>query len=103
MEKRKNFYLIFKEGVNNALKYSESKNLEVRIEQKGNSLCMKIRDDGKGFDLAKTSEGFKSSDAYGGGNGLKNMQMRAKQMDGVLKIVTKPGEGTLLELRFPIT
>lgn len=103
MEKRKNFYLIFKEGINNALKYSESRNLEVKIEQKGNTLCMKIIDDGKGFDIRKTSEGFKSSDAYGGGNGLKNMQMRAKQMDGSLKIETVPGHGTTLELKFPIT
>lgn len=103
MENRKNFYLIFKEGINNALKYSDSKNLEMKIEQKGNWIFMEIKDDGKGFDLTKTSEGFKSSDAYGGGNGLKNMQLRAKQMKGALKIKAEPGKGTSLELKFPIT
>lgn len=103
MEKRKNFYLIFKEAVNNVLKYAECKNLRISIRQKGNTLLMKIRDDGKGFDLAKTSEGYKSSDVYGGGNGLKNMQLRAKEMKGHLKIETAPGRGSGVELYFPIT
>ncbi|HVF80719.1 MAG TPA: two-component regulator propeller domain-containing protein [Flavisolibacter sp.] len=103
MEKRKNFYLVFKEAVNNVLKYAGCKNLSVTICQKGGFIIMKIADDGKGFDLAKTSEGYKSSDVYGGGNGLKNMQYRAKEMRGHLKIETAPGKGSLVELRFPIT
>lgn len=103
MEKRKNFYLVFKEAVNNVLKYADCQNLCISIRQQGRFLVMKIKDDGKGFDLAKTSEGYKSSDAYGGGNGLKNMQFRAKEMKGSLTIETAPGRGCLVELRFPIT
>jgi signal transduction histidine kinase len=103
MGKRKNFYLVFKEVVNNSLKYAACKNLYVHIEMKGKFIEMKIRDDGKGFDLAKTSEGYKSSDVFGGGNGLKNMQWRAKEMKGTLKITSAPEEGTLTELHFPIT
>jgi signal transduction histidine kinase len=64
---------------------------------------MSIADNGKGFDLTKTSEGYKSSDVFGGGNGLKNMQLRAKEMKGRLKIMSEPGKGTRIELNFPLT
>lgn len=103
MEKRKNFYLIFKEAVNNALKYAKCSSVDVSIRHKGNVLTMTITDDGKGFDLAKTSEGYKSSDVYGGGNGLKNMQLRAGQMKGKLRIHSEAGRGSSVELLFPIT
>jgi ligand-binding sensor domain-containing protein/signal transduction histidine kinase len=103
MEKRKSFYSIFKEAVNNVIKYSDCKVLAVDISEKGGRIIMKIVDDGKGFDLSKTSEGYKSSDVYGGGNGLKNMQNRAKEMKGSLKMHSEPGKGTSIELNFPIT
>ena len=103
MEKRKNFYLVFKEAINNAIKYAEAKKFNVTIRQKGNILLMKMTDDGKGFDMAKTSEGYKSSDVFGGGNGLKNMQLRAREMKGSLKIYSEGNKGTTVELQFPIT
>ena len=102
MEKRKNFYLIFKEAIHNAIKYSECRNLKVTISQKSNRIIMKVEDDGKGFDMARTSEGYKSSDVYGGGNGLKNMQLRAREMSGTLIISSKPGQGTAVELEFTV-
>lgn len=103
MEKRKSFFSIFKEAVNNVVKYSEAANMTVNIRQKGNLLSMRIQDDGKGFDLSKTSEGYKSSDVYGGGNGLRNMQQRALNMKGTLRMQSEPGKGTCIELDFPIT
>ena len=103
MEKRKNLYLIFKESVNNALKYASCQNLYVTMELKGSFLHIDIRDDGKGFDLSATSEGYKSSDVYGGGNGLKNMQLRAREMKGKLSLISTPGAGTQVSLAFPIT
>jgi signal transduction histidine kinase/ligand-binding sensor domain-containing protein len=102
MEKRKNFYLVFKEAVNNVLKYSGAKNLSINIRQKGKHIQMEIKDDGKGFDLSKTSEGYKSSDVFGGGNGLKNMQARAKEMNGKLSVQSKPGAGTVVSLIFTV-
>lgn len=103
METRKNFYLIFKESVNNSIKYSGARQIAVDISQKASHIIMSIKDDGKGFDLAKTSQGHKSSDVFGGGNGLKNMQLRAKEMKGSLVIQSQPGKGALVKLEFPIT
>ena len=102
MEKRKNFYLVFKEAVNNVLKYSGAKNLFITIRQKGKHIQMEIKDNGRGFDLSKTSEGYKSSDVFGGGNGLKNMQTRAKEMNGKISVHSKPGEGTIVNLIFRV-
>ena len=103
MTKRRNFYSVFKESINNCIKYSECKNIWVDVSQRSHRISMTIKDDGKGFELSKTSEGYKSSDVFGGGNGLKNMQLRAKEMKGVLRITSEPGKGTTIELNFPVT
>jgi two-component sensor histidine kinase len=98
MESRKNFYLIFKEAVNNAVKYSGAKNLFIRIERRHQDVVLMVKDDGKGFDMAEAEEKAKGSLS---GNGLRNMRVRAKEMKGALAINSEPGKGTAIELVFP--
>ena len=76
---RKNFYLIFKEAINNAYKYSCANTVAVSISEDANKLRMIISDDGKGFD-------FSANNANGKGNGLNNMQLRAKEINAQLTI-----------------
>jgi ligand-binding sensor domain-containing protein/two-component sensor histidine kinase len=102
MGSRKSFYLIFKEAIHNALKYAECKNIFVTVRQKGARIEMKIKDDGNGFELRQTAGGYKLSHISGGGNGLRNMQHRAKEMNGDLKISSGQGNGTTVELCFAI-
>ncbi len=97
MTKRKNFYLIFKEAVNNALKYSGATQLNVKISSDHHQLQMKIQDNGKGFDLLKGKTANSLS-----GNGLQNMRLRAKEMKGTLEFESKPESGFVVLLRFPI-
>lgn len=99
MTKRKNFYLIFKEAINNVLKYAQCKNLEVKISNTQHHIEMLVKDDGVGFDFASMK--VKASQSLSG-NGLRNMQMRAKEMKGNLTINSSLGEGTTIKLRFPI-
>jgi len=89
-EMRRNFYLIFKEAVNNLAKYSEASNAFVMIWNRGNNLKMTIRDDGNGFD----------KESLIGGNGLTNMKQRAEMMKARFKIESIPGKGTSIELEF---
>jgi ligand-binding sensor domain-containing protein/two-component sensor histidine kinase len=99
MTKRKNFYLIFKEAINNALKYSGAANLWVDIIHHQHQLVIIIKDDGKGFDISAIKQHTSASLS---GNGLRNMTMRAKEMNGSFILESRPGSGTQVTLRFPI-
>ena len=99
MEKRKNFYLIFKEAINNALKYSQCKNVEVAIKHHHHSLELTIADNGIGFDINKTKSVAAKSLS---GNGLKNMGMRVAELKGKFKLESAPGNGTIVFVAFGI-
>jgi signal transduction histidine kinase len=88
MHTRKNLYLIFKEATNNMVKYSEANKASFSISGNKEKLTMFIRDNGKGFDVNKDSEG----------NGLKNMKKRAKEIGANLLIESEAGTGTTLQL-----
>jgi signal transduction histidine kinase len=92
MEKRKNFYLIYKEAINNTAKHAGCKSLWVQMHLDHNTVTLKIRDNGKGFDLANAKSG----------NGLSNMKKRAEILKGHLAVVSTIGEGTALTLSFKV-
>lgn len=98
MTRRKNFYLIFKEAVNNALKYAGCRNLWVKIGLRHHQIELEVKDDGVGFDMEKVHMYASQSLS---GNGLRNMEMRAGEMKGVWHIKSEPGKGTIVQLRFP--
>ncbi len=93
LEIRKDFYLIFKEAINNIAKYSEAKQVRIVLRFRNQVVSLMISDDGKGFD---TSQAFH-------GNGLKNMHVRANQLRGQLAINSSPAKGTTIELEIPLT
>ena len=88
MEVRKNLYLIFKEATNNMVKYAEANKARFAINTEKNNLMMMIRDNGKGFEVGKSTEG----------NGLKNMKKRAEEIGAKLVIDSFPGNGTTIQL-----
>ncbi|MBK8499999.1 MAG: hypothetical protein IPL52_14555 [Flavobacteriales bacterium] len=96
MVQRKNLYLIFKEAVNNAAKYSGCTRLTVRVASDRRDVALRVSDNGGGMDLSSG----KPANGTGGGNGLRNMQARAKEMRGELNVISSPGAGTTVELRF---
>ncbi len=90
---RKDFFLIYKEAINNAAKYSRCKKLTVELKRVEHFIHLKIQDDGCGFDM------FHSN----GGNGLNNMKYRANNINARLQIETAPKHGTRIMLVAPIT
>ena len=92
MEQRKNFYLFFKEVINNAAKYADAKKVSVCIGQKDHFVELNIRDDGKGFDTNKIFSG----------NGMNTLKKRAAELNGDFKINSKINEGTSVQLKFKI-
>lgn len=93
VELRKDFYLLFKEAINNIAKYSSATQVWIKLNKIGQEIILEIKDNGQGFELGKEKQG----------NGLKNMASRAKRMNGQLIIETAIGQGTLIKLSFPIT
>ena len=92
LQHRKNIYLIFKEALNNALKYAAANVVGITIGISGNNLSLKIKDDGKGFDDATVKKG----------NGLKNLHSRAAEIGGTITITTAEGSGTTITLCSPL-
>lgn len=93
VEKRKNLFLIFKEAINNAAKYSEASNVVIQLTREHGSLNLLITDNGKGFNVNTSTAG----------NGLKNMMDRAQAMKGSWQQHSEPGKGTSMAVQIPIT
>ncbi|HEX8332165.1 MAG TPA: two-component regulator propeller domain-containing protein [Segetibacter sp.] len=92
MEQRRNIYLIYKEAINNSLKYSQSALLQITIEEENKKLILLIQDNGIGFEPDHHE-----------GNGLKNMKNRAADIKGNLTITKHNNIGTSIRLQIPLT
>jgi len=89
----RNLTMIFKEGMNNALKYAGARRVELAAQLDADAvLTITLRDDGRGFQPAETRTG----------HGLQNMQRRAGRLGGTLAVESAPGAGTALTLRAKI-
>jgi signal transduction histidine kinase len=92
MQRRKYIYLIFKEAVNNAVKYSGTANININVSIQNKELVMQVKDFGHGFDTRTVKKG----------NGLDNMQNRAKEMNATFNIESGQETGTLITLTMPV-
>jgi signal transduction histidine kinase/ligand-binding sensor domain-containing protein len=92
MEARRDFFLVFKEAINNAAKYSKASMVVVRVGLHSKRLVLLVEDNGVGFDPELADSG----------NGLGNMRKRADALNGRLQFVSKPGEGTHVTLNIPV-
>lgn len=90
-EQKKALYLVFKEAVNNALKYASPRHINVSIRKQQNHVALKITDDGRGFDRLSAKKG----------NGLANMQNRAKELGGKTEILSSE-KGTTVLCTLPV-
>jgi len=90
MQVKRNLYLLMKEAVNNAVKYSGAANIFLSLQTKAHAVVVEIKDDGKGFDATKNH----------GGNGLPNMRARAESLAGNLSVESQQEKGTCIRLEF---
>jgi two-component system sensor histidine kinase UhpB len=91
MEQRRDLFLIFKEAINNASKYSKAATVNIQLIRNDGTIRMTIKDDGIGFDPLRITSS----------NGLRNMKERAEALNGELTIQSSPGTGTSIGLEFP--
>lgn len=97
-DQRRHLYLILKETINNTAKHAQCDTVSIALFVQGHQLTVEVSDNGKGFDLAKASE----TGQRRGGNGLKNLQARARELRGDMEIESAPGKGTRIILQVPL-
>lgn len=98
---RREVFLIFKEALNNIIKHSGARRVKITLSVSDQKLEMSIEDDGCGFDSPEVASASESEHRYGG-NGLKSIEKRARDLGGELAVDSVIKEGTELILSIPI-
>lgn len=87
-------FRVLQEAVNNSIKHSEQKQVEVQLFEESSEIHLIVRDSGKGFDVDK---------ALGGkGLGLTSMRERVRLVNGTIAIESRPMAGTNIQVRIPL-
>jgi signal transduction histidine kinase len=87
-------YRIVQEALQNALRHSHAQHVAVHLSGQTERLTLTIVDDGAGFDV---------KEVWGRGLGLISMRERLEAIGGTLDIRSRPGVGTRLEGRAPLS
>ncbi|MBU9721927.1 MULTISPECIES: sensor histidine kinase [Bacillaceae] len=86
-------FRILQESVSNALRHSKAEKLDVMLVNRDNTVIMRVSDDGVGFNVEEAETN--------GSYGMVNMQERAIEIGGTLKVVSVVNQGTRLEVKVP--
>jgi len=84
---------IVQEFLQNSIKHSDCKNIQVALRSNESALILNLKDDGKGFEL---------KDTKGKGIGLSNMKKRTELIGGSCYIDSSAGKGTTLIITIPL-
>ncbi|HQU85259.1 MAG TPA: two-component regulator propeller domain-containing protein [Pyrinomonadaceae bacterium] len=83
-------YRIVQESLNNVIKHAEATLVKVQIKRTENFVLIKIKDNGKGFNI---------EDSKKSGLGLVGLKERSQLLNGELLIDSKIGKGTKIEVK----
>jgi signal transduction histidine kinase len=84
---------VLREAVSNSIQHGRARTITLQARRGEQSVVFAVHDDGIGFEC---------STAGGKGHGLANMQARAAELGGAVKIVSAPGKGTRVLLSIPV-
>ncbi len=87
-------YHIAREGIMNALKHADPADMWVSVTEGQDDIVLELRDNGSGFDTGRPGPE--------GHFGMAMMRERAQVGGGKFELVSAPGEGTVITVRFPI-
>lgn len=96
-------YRIAQEALANVLEHAGASRCEVRVRRLRNAVELRVEDDGAGFDPCADGAGRAARGASQRGLGLVNIRERAAGARGVAEIVSRPGEGTRVSVRVPVS
>ncbi len=91
LEKRRSLVFFFKEALHNIIRHAEASHVELSLETGGGLAVLRVSDDGVGLPAGADSA-----------HCLRTLKQRAQALGGRLDVRSSPGQGTMLELTFPI-
>jgi PAS domain S-box-containing protein len=83
-------FWIAQEVLNNILKHADASKVFLNLQSDPEQVLLEIQDNGQGFELDEQNSG---------GMGLVSMRERAAKIGASLKVESKPGSGTLVEVK----
>jgi PAS domain S-box-containing protein len=86
-------YRVLQEALQNAIKHSGVRRVDVSLRGAGDEIELTVRDAGRGFEVDNA--------AMASGLGLTSMKERAMAVEGQLFINSTPGHGTTIQARVP--
>jgi len=86
-------YHIAREGVMNALKHAQPRDMWIAVREEDNDIVLSLKDNGIGFDT--------SAPGPEGHFGMAMMRERAQVGGGRFEVESAPGEGATITVRFP--
>jgi PAS domain S-box-containing protein len=90
-------FRIYQTSITNIIRHAQANQVTIRYYMQENNYFLEIQDDGVGF----KPPGSWMSLAQKGHMGLVSARERAQSVGGTLEIQSKPGEGTLVQVRVP--
>lgn len=81
--------MVVREAVTNIQRHAQAHSAHVALSTDGGEAVLQIRDDGRGGEIRP-------------GNGLDGMRERIEAIGGVLRVDSRQGEGTRIEVRVPL-
>ncbi|MFT3750032.1 MAG: hypothetical protein QM768_17070 [Agriterribacter sp.] len=91
-QRRLMLFRILQEQLNNIIKHSKAKHVNIELTCRDKKAVLIIADDGVGFDASKISVG----------TGMTNIYARVSQFDGLMKIKSSDGNGCILKILLPL-
>src|SRR5213080_107500 len=92
-------FRIVQEALTNVHKHARAKMAEVTMNLQPSRVSVVVKDDGQGFDVARTEANLLKNKNLG----LLSMRERAKLEKGTLEIRSQPGRGTEVKVEIPLS
>ena len=90
-------FRVIQQGLTNVVQHSKARHVWIELEQDDERIELALRDDGVGFDVAKTLEQAPRHGHFG----LLGMKERIQILGGSLRVESKPACGTSIHVSLP--
>lgn len=91
-------FRVVQEALNNTYKHADATSVSIQLECADKSILLRIKDDGKGFDISSLSELTRDDD---GGFGIIGMKERIELLEGEFTINSETNVGTTIMVKLP--